>query len=244
MPIDLPKPRVGKAIALLLGLLALAMVGHFAGSTLDTTTELTPNHDEYINYYFVAAGAGGLVAAALAVRFSKDWSLWRRAVIVLGSLLIGALAVVQVLSPVADLVEGMIDFPAGKTRTFPALLVLSRAYHNHRGARIPEGWRVQTTPVWSDLEITKADYNFMLAHQRTGDRSRNPDEISSDGYFCGRVTLQQAGDAVRVLHAGYRALPPGTVIRCPPAVTQAWSAQGAPQKWPRRVVVAWPVGPY
>jgi hypothetical protein len=70
-------------------------------------------------------------------------------------------------------------------------------------------------PIWSNLEITRADYEFMLANRRPGDKGKNPDEISSKGYFCARVTLEQAGDALRVLHAGNRTLPQGTVMVCP-----------------------------
>lgn len=55
----------------------------------------------------------------------------------------------------------------------------------------------------------------MLAHRSPEDHGRNPDEISSHGFFCARVTLQQSGDALRVLNAGSQKLPAGTVVVCP-----------------------------
>jgi hypothetical protein len=65
------------------------------------------------------------------------------------------------------------------------------------------------------MEVTESDYQFMLSHRRPGDTLHNPDEISSKGHFCAKVTLQESDRALRVLHAGSRKLPPGTVIFCP-----------------------------
>ena len=75
-------------------------------------------------------------------------------------------------------------------------------------------WNIQTTPIWSNLDITQADYEFMRTHRRPGDLSTDPDEIPSKGYFCAKVTLQQADEALRVLNAGTYKLPLGTIGIC------------------------------
>jgi hypothetical protein len=70
-------------------------------------------------------------------------------------------------------------------------------------------------PLWSNLSISELDYDYMRGHRAPWDKGTNPDEISSRGYFCAKVTLQRSGNAVRVLHAGNGVLPAGTVRECP-----------------------------
>jgi hypothetical protein len=55
----------------------------------------------------------------------------------------------------------------------------------------------------------------MRTHRRAGDNKGDPDKISSNGYFCAHVTIQQSGNALRVLHAGSHNLPKGSVVICP-----------------------------
>lgn len=57
----------------------------------------------------------------------------------------------------------------------------------------------------------------MRSNRRPGDNGRKPDEISSRGYFCADVTIEQSDKALRILHAGSQTLPEGTVILCPVA---------------------------
>jgi hypothetical protein len=109
-------------------------------------------------------------------------------------------------------IDGALDFPPEHTRSFPALLKISRAYQTHGKGR---SWNIQTTPIWTNLDITETDYDFIASHRRPGDAGRDPDEISSRGYFCAKVTLQRAGEAMRIMHAGTRKLPTGTVVVCP-----------------------------
>jgi len=180
----------------------------------DNTTELIPGHDDVLEYCIVLAVVAGLVWGGLSIRASRGWSVANRVLLAFASVLLGLLSVALLSGRIAVIVEGAIDFPSASTKTYPGLLVISRAYQTHgKGA----GWDIQTTPVWSDLNVTKADYDSMLAHRGPGDHGRNPDEISSSGFFCARVTLQQSGNALRVMHAGSRTLPTGTVVVCPPA---------------------------
>ena len=194
---------IGSGILLLL----YVVLGWF-----DNTTELVPAHQDVETATFCIAGMAGIVFAGAAIYLSKTWAFWRRIGFAFAFLLLGTLLGFMAGYRTANIVEGLIDFPPAKTRSYTALLLISRAYQTHGKG---ESWNIQTTPIWSNLDITKDDYNFMLAHRRPGDQSQNPDEISSKGYFCAQVTVEQSGNALRVMNAGSHKLPKGTVIECP-----------------------------
>lgn len=143
------------------------------------------------------------------------WLVGDRVFLAFFSLSFGIISVAMLSVRTARIVEGRIDFPTATTVTYPGLLVIWRAYQTR--SKGGTGWSIQTTPIWSNLAVTKMDYDSMLAHRGPGDHGRNPDEISSHGFFCARVTLQQSGNALRVMHAGSHALPTGTVVVCPAA---------------------------
>lgn len=205
-----PKTQKGLVacfIAPLVLLLLYVPLGWF-----DKTTELTPRHDDVLQYCFIIAIVGGLLCSGLSFLQSRGMATWRRIWIACSLLLVGFSAVFLVIGRSSEIIEGRIDFPPGKTRTYPGLLVIWRAYRTHGKGR---SWSIQTTPIWSNLDVTKTDYEFMLAHRGPGDHGSNPDEISSHGFFCAQVTIQQSGNALRVMHAGSQKLPAGTVIVCP-----------------------------
>ena len=77
------------------------------------------------------------------------------------------------------------------------------------------GAHIQTQPFWTDLNIEKSDYEFMQNHRIPEDAKRDPDEIKSEGYFCVSVTIEEAGKAVRIMHAGNNQLPAGSILICP-----------------------------
>jgi hypothetical protein len=133
-----------------------------------------------------------------------------------GFLLLGFLPVFFAVVPVANIVQGKIDFPAAETKTFRGKLLISRAYEMHGKGR---SWHIQTQPIWTDIEITQGDFGFMQSHRRPDDLYGKPDEIRSDGYFCANVMMQSAGDALRVMHAGRSTLPKGSIEVCPDANT-------------------------
>lgn len=130
--------------------------------------------------------------------------------------MLGFLAVFLLSSRIATLAENHLDFPAANTRGFSGFLLINRAYRTHGKG---QSWNIQTMPIWSNLDITPSDYGFMLKHRRPGDPGRDADEISSRGFFCAHVLMQQSGNAVRVLNAGSRKLPSGTVVICPASST-------------------------
>lgn len=178
----------------------------------DTSTEITPNHDTALNACFALGGVGALLSVGVAVFGRQQMNVWQRVLLAFALAILGFLSVFLLSSKVTELVEKYVDFPTGSTRTYPALLLINRAYRTQGKG---ESWNIQTTPIWSNLDITESDYSFMLSHRRPGDNGQNPNEISSKSYFCAKVTMQQSGSALRVLNSGSRKLPRGTVVVCP-----------------------------
>lgn len=182
-------------------------------SWFDNSTELTPDHGDVLSMCFALGALAALISAGVGLAHSEQVKFGARIGLVFAFVLMGGLSVTLLMSTISNIVVGMIDFPPGKTWTYRDKLPISRAYQTHGKGR---SWNIQTMPIWSNLDITQDDYKFMLAHRRPGDPGQDPDEISSNGYFCAQVTVQQAGDAYRVMHAGAYKLPKGTVIICPP----------------------------
>jgi hypothetical protein len=178
----------------------------------DTSTEITPSHDTVLNTSFALGGLGAILLSGVAIFGQQKMAVWQRIYLAIALAILGFLSVFLLSNRIAELAENRADFPASSTRTYPAFLLIDRAYRTQGKG---QSWNIQTMPIWSNLDITENDYSFMLHHRRPGDDGHNPDEISSKGYFCAQVTMQQSGSALRVLNAGSRKLPKGTVVICP-----------------------------
>ncbi len=191
-----------------LALLALYIIlGWF-----DTSTEITPSHDITLDLSFALGGLGALLLMYIAIFGHQSMKIWQRIYLAIALAILGFLSVFLLSSRTAELFESYIDFPPSSTRTYSAFLLISRAYRTQGKG---QSWNIQTMPIWSDLDITASDYEFMMHHRRPGDIGHDANEISSGGYFCAQVTMQQSGSALRVLKAGSRSLPTGTVVICP-----------------------------
>jgi len=195
----------------LAGPLALLAVYTILGC-FDTTTEITPSHNSVFNASFALGGLGAVVLLGVAIFGRQKMPVWQRIYLGIALAILGFLSVFLLSNRIAQLVENHADFPAGRAKTYPAFLLISRAYRTHGKG---QSWNIQTMPIWSNLNITERDYMFMLHNRRPGDSGYGPDEISSNGYFCAHVTMQQAGSALRVLNSGSSKLPKGTVVICP-----------------------------
>jgi hypothetical protein len=178
---------------------------------LDTTTELIPTHEKVDQACLAVGALCGLLACGAGIYLTRKLSLIQRIMLPLVLMLEAAIGIFLVANHTSSIVEGRLDFPAGKTHTRQVLFLISRAYQTHGKGR---SQYIQTMPIWSNLEITREDFVFMQNNRRPGD-DHNPDEISSRGYFCAKVTIEQSGGALRILHAGSQKLPTGTIILCP-----------------------------
>ncbi|MFC6645725.1 hypothetical protein ACFQBQ_09065 [Granulicella cerasi] len=192
--------------------LALVLLFKGLGVLADNTTELAPSHDDALKAIFWIAGIAAIAGISFAIHVWRAVRWWNivRAAFACGML--WALGTFMSLSTLTNLWFGWRDFPRSQTHTGPGSFPISRAYATH-GKNA--SFNIQTMYLWSDMKITESDYTFMQAHRRADDPGKNPDEIFSQGYFCARVTVEVAGQAVRILHAGETTLPRGTVILCP-----------------------------
>lgn len=181
----------------------------------ETYTEIAPSHDNILNTCFVLGGVGALGLVSVADFGRQSLKVWQRIYLAIALAMLGFLSVFLLSSRIATLAENHLDFPAASTRTSSGLLLINRAYRTHGKG---QSWNIQTMPIWSNLDITPSDYGYMLKHRRPGDPGHDDDEISSKGYFCAHVLMQQSGEALRVLNAGSRRLPSGTVVICPAGV--------------------------
>src|SRR6478672_2825392 len=177
---------------------------------VDDATELTPDHSDIITLCFALGLVAALVGSFVMWRAADTLPTRKRPGATLVSAVLSFLAVALVLLPASDLSEGWVDFPPSKTATFRGVLVrVDRAYQTHGKSR---SWNIQTTPLWSNIDITEDDYDGMLSHRSPEDAGTDPDEITSRGYFCAKVSVQKAGDAIRILHAGGGALPRRSIL--------------------------------
>lgn len=197
--------------ALFCGFLSLIPLAMALG-WLDTTTELIPSQEKVDLACFAIAAVCTLLAGGLGIYFARKLAGSQRIILPLVIMLEVAICTFLIATHAASFVQGWLNFPAGRTHTRQVLLQISRAYQTHgKGTH----QFIQTMPIWSDLEITPEDFTFMQNHRRLGDDGHNPDEVSSRGYFCAKVNVEQSDNALRILHSGSRELPKGTVILCP-----------------------------
>lgn len=218
----------GLAVLVLIGV-ADAILG-----AMNTATILISPHQGQDDPWIAVAGVGGLIALAGFWWAMEGASLGRRVRTSIAFGFVGFIVSILLIVFGGDVVASYRDFPSGQTSRYTEVLHLSRAYYSH--GKSPHG-AVQTMPLWANFDVSDADYDFVRAHRSPEEVNHDPkgDEIPSKGRFCIRVELEQAGgSALRVLHAGTRDLPDGSVILCPPGTPelpdrfmQAWRAAQA-----------------
>jgi hypothetical protein len=198
-----------------LGFLGSAFFGNWLLGRLDNTTLLTPDYSNALIVGFIVAGIVAVVSAFVGYSQSKGPLVQRSVAAVFCFGILGALSTVVLAGTITDLTLAKLYFPADKTETFNAMLPIGRAYRMF--ARVGGySWIIQPSSLWTNIDITKSDYDFM-AGNRPIDGAHEPDDVPSHGIFCAKVTMQESGDALRVLHAGSYKLPQGSVVRCPQA---------------------------
>jgi hypothetical protein len=206
-----PKVTLTKGAWLWLGMLSLAMVSTWPLGHFDDATELTPDHSDILEYCFWLAGAVAVASVPFSFLRSNGKLLSRLVLSIFGFGLIGFIATLSVASTVANIVENQLDFPSGKTQTSWTLLPIERAYRME--SRTGSSWIIQPAPIWSNIDIAHSDYRLIIDRSNFS-RDPEPSSLPSRSYFCAKVMMQRSGNALRVLHAGKQALPPGSLGVC------------------------------
>ncbi|NOW45408.1 hypothetical protein FHW96_001563 [Novosphingobium sp. SG751A] len=211
-----PQPTNIKRMYYGLGTLALMGVAAAILGGMNTATILISPHQGQDDPWMAVAGIGGLFALGGFWWVFEGASVWRRIGASLAFGFVGFIVSILLIAFGGDVIASYRDFPSGQTIRYTGVLHLSRAYYSH--GKSPHG-HVQTAQLWADFDVSDADYDFLRAHRSPEEVSHDAkgDEIPSKGRFCIRVELEQAGGhSLRVLHAGTRDLPDGSVILCPP----------------------------
>lgn len=195
--------------------------GSFFLAWINNSTELLPDHTPSLELVFWVAGGLAVVGFAINWRATTDWPRFNRIGFSIAIAFLSFLSALFAFGETREIILGKIDFPKHKTRKFIALLPIDRAYRTHPSKSGP-GWIIQPTPFWTNIDITEDDWNYMVARRRPWDDGSDPDDISSKGYFCAKVELEQAEGALRVVYSGnFRIgkmeylLPSGSISACP-----------------------------
>lgn len=196
-----------------IGGIALIVIASFVTGWCRDATELTPSHGDFS----IPAGlVAGVLTLIVVFSQSSQANLLRRFSTALVIAFMATGSTFYLIYTVTDLLNMRADFPPDRMRTYQDFVQIRRAYQTHgKGTHS----HIQTMPYWSDLDIDEQDFDFMRAHRRPGDPGTDRDEISSRGYFCAHVTMQQSGKALRILHTRGD-LPVGTVVICPDQMPQ------------------------
>lgn len=190
-------------------LVLLFLAGLLVEASNDSTV-LTPIGDGTLAGLFAAPAVAAALSGAVGYTQSRGSSV-RTLVAVLAFAVMGALATFQLATGLIHVAENRSLFAPASTVTFNALLPIGRAY------RMRNSYVIQPAPLWANIDISKADYDVIAEGSGIDRRHGEPESVPSRGRFCARVTMQRSPDAVRVLHAGYHTLPPGSVAACPAA---------------------------
>lgn len=210
-----PRLRLTRFAWWWLGALWVLVLAQWLLGQFDNTTLLSGQDDGPLTVCFLITGLAAMASAFVGYSQSAGRERWRwiAAVLIFG--MTGVLGTLLFTDTVTNIVLGKLYFPPDRTETFHALLPIGRAYRAE--SRFGDSWVMQPTPLWTNIDIAQADYDFMVAGRRVHDVRDEPRDVPSRGIFCARVTMQRSGDALRVLHAGRETLPEGSVVRCPPA---------------------------
>lgn len=177
----------------------------------DTSTTLAPDHSRASQFAFIVACTFTVMSAIFLFRQSSGGWLSRAVLCLFVAPLMTFLGMFMLITEALTLIANGENFPSAKSHRSIAVVQIDRAYRTMGKTRT---WNIQATPVWSDIEITRADYDYMLTHRRPGDQTSDDTAIASDGYFCAKVEIEQAGGALRILHAGWWPLPDRSIGLC------------------------------
>lgn len=218
------RPGISRPTKVWLIALAACFPLSFVLGWIDDATQLTPDHSSSQLAIFLIAGLVALVNAVVGCRLAAAGTLrggtgaFSIILACIGFAFAGFIFAILMLIPARHILHGLIDFPPADTKRFNTEIQIARAYEMHGKGR---SWHIQTMPVWSDIDISNADFAFMQANRNPDDEGGKSDEIKSNGYFCARVMVEQAGTAVRIMHAGAGKLPDGSIVKCSSRVARS-----------------------
>ncbi len=181
-------------------------------------TELMPRHFGLMALAMLAALALGVNSAVVLWTQTRIELFYRLIFVVLFSLF-ATTDTFKVSTHLINAYGLSHDFPAAQIETSTFYWPIDRAYTKDvkTGRNSSIEYFVRLTPAWdTDWEIAKSDFDYMKANNKPENASRYGDRIESHGWFCAKVTLQKAGNAVKVVGVtDGRGLAEGSLMLCP-----------------------------
>jgi hypothetical protein len=175
-------------------------------SLFSTGVELLPGHPSIRAVCNGLAVSAAMISAGIGFHSVHSSSATRVAFAGLFGFM-GWLVARLLLEASVNTAENLIDFPAATTRTSWVLLPIdeaSRSQERYGGA----SWWVETPLSRTMLAIRHEDYSVMTSRVfNLKDGDDEPATVPSNGLFCAKVEVEEAGNAVR--------LPPSAADRLP-----------------------------
>ncbi len=207
------KQRMSPLLVVWIGVALLALaVAIFAPCFVHTTT-LSPFHRDVVVTPLSLSVAIGFVAVFIVLT-EKALSVLKRLGLSLFVFIISAIGVFGVSSQVMMAMADAHDFPAGQVQASTADWPISEAYEDTgRGSSHADYIRT----AQGDFKIHYADYAVLKTQRPAGLTDPNSRTVTINGYFCAKVRLETAGDAVRIMVGSQDWLPSGSIELCPQA---------------------------
>ena len=198
------------------GLMLMLLVTAFFFSASDTATYFGHSHESVIWVMTLIVWAPTALASAITLHVvgiksrmgrlgNAVWTVWS------GMVLGGVFA--ATFHMFAMRIDHWLLFPAAATRTIKDIEApIAGAYATH-GKNAAD--HIRLPPVPDSVKISPRDYGILAVDALHHEAGRDPDDFRVAGRYCARITLQLAGAAARILHAGDSTLPTGSVHPCP-----------------------------
>lgn len=167
-------------------------------------------------YHLSVMGISLLVALVVAVfgvivvLSEKSVALWKRVGLSLFVFVASFIAVCFIASQfITSLIE-MQDFPAGKTTSATEIVPITQAYQTHGRA---SGDYIRTP--YGHFRVRTSDYGRLKTQRPVAFTDVSADKVTINGYYCAKLPVQTAGNAVRVMMGAEDYVPTDSLELCP-----------------------------
>ncbi len=196
-----------------IGMLCVLGLASFIAPLSLKDTELLPQHDTGLWMPLAAGAVIGLASLFVLWPQTRGSAIYRGAIAGLFSCW-AMICMAKLGTAMIDGYDLSHDFPAGQVQTYGFDWPIDRAYARNEssGRGSVTRYYVHLTPAWDkDWHISRRDFVDLQAQAGT-----KADQVDSHGKFCAHVTLQKAGNAVRIVGVtNVRGLPGNSIGLCP-----------------------------
>ncbi|MXP28838.1 hypothetical protein GRI58_08390 [Porphyrobacter algicida] len=200
-------------------LLLSSVLGWFENTTL-----LTPHADEFFVIFGLLSGFISIFGIIVLFNSTDSWPYANSIGFSIAGAFLSFIIIMTFIASLFDFAEGMVQFPADKTQTFKALIPIVSASHTQLSKSV--SWTIKPAQFPVDIQITRKDWEFMVARQKTLGIRNNSNIMEIDGYFCANAIMQKSSNLLRIVYGGTYypwsmdfILPSGSIVVCPSEAT-------------------------